>query len=203
MRSRGTFSKPNSPGPRSGSDAAASTPTSSRNNISAEFRRRASDFRPKEEHPSSHVARPSSAPSNARASYSAEQKSDISVLSKKKKCSTSSRCSGGLLTTSLLGASPPSLTAGASTLQGHSSQKFGKTSLEKDVSRAVSFIVRMVAAVPPPPSFPDMTGMPMNPMATGIVCHSHPRFAGGSTQSLPVPLSTAQRSSAAQSLQAV
>lgn len=42
------------------------------------------------------------------------------------------------------------LTPGASTLQGHSSQVFGRTSLQKDPSRAVSVTVSLMASVPIP-----------------------------------------------------
>jgi hypothetical protein len=78
-----------------------------------------------------------------------------------------------------------SLTPGASTLQGHSSQVFGRTTLEKDRTRAVSFCVRLVAAVH------DNTSRPHLPVSTPATCHPSRLFNGMRTTP-PVPLDQAR-----------
>ena len=78
-----------------------------------------------------------------------------------------------------------SLTPGASTLQGHSSQVFGRTTLEKDRTRAVSFCVRLVAAVH------DNTSRPHLPVSTPATCHPS-RLYNGMRTTPPVPLDQAR-----------
>ena len=68
--------------------------------------------------------------------------------SKKKKLSLSTRQRSSYMPPSFP-PQTPTLTPGASTLQGHSLQVFGRTSLQKDHSRAVTCIINLVASVPP------------------------------------------------------
>ena len=84
--------------------------------------------------------------SSSRPSSAKREDVRFETGSEKMKSSQRKRCSSfsGPPSTS----AHPILTPGASTLQGPSSQKFGKSSLKKDHSRAVSFVVYLVAAVP-------------------------------------------------------